>query len=141
MLAVPTLSQYPLVTFEKLRYADTDRQGHINNAVFATMLETGRVELLYHPQQPLFEAGCAFVIASLQLEFRGEINWPGQVDIGTRVAAVGRSSLTLEQGLFQEGGCVATAKTVIVQINESSRRSHPLSPATLQRLSTFMVSQ
>lgn len=141
MLAVPTLSQYPLVTFEKLRYADTDRQGHINNAVFATMLETGRVELLYHPQQPLFEAGCAFVIASLQLEFRGEINWPGQVDIGTRVAAVGRSSLTLEQGLFQEGVCVATAKTVIVQINESSRRSHPLSPATLQRLSTFMVSQ
>lgn len=141
MLAVPTLSQYPLVTFEKLRYADTDRQGHINNAVFATMLETGRVELLYHPQQPLFEAGCAFVIASLQLEFRGEINWPGQVDIGTRVAAVGRSSLTLEQGLFQEGVCMATAKTVIVQINESSRRSHPLSPATLQRLSTFMVSQ
>lgn len=141
MLAMPTLSQYPLVTFEKLRYADTDRQGHINNAVFATMLETGRVELLYHPQQPLFEAGCAFVIASLQLEFRGEINWPGQVDIGTRVAAVGRSSLTLEQGLFQEGVCVATAKTVIVQINESSRRSHPLSPATLQRLSTFMVSQ
>jgi acyl-CoA thioester hydrolase len=28
-----------------LRYADTDRQGHVNNAVFATFLESGRVRV------------------------------------------------------------------------------------------------
>ena len=36
------LDQFPLRTRDKLRYADTDRQGHVNNAVFATFLETGR---------------------------------------------------------------------------------------------------
>jgi acyl-CoA thioester hydrolase len=37
-LPAPKLTDYPLRTYEKLRYADTDRQGHVNNAIFATML-------------------------------------------------------------------------------------------------------
>lgn len=130
----PALADYPLQTYEKLRYADTDRQGHVNNAVFSTMLETGRVELLYAPEGALHDEGCAFVIASLHLDFLGEIRWPGRVDVGTRVASIGKSSLTLEQGLFQEGVCVAMAKTVIVQMNEASRRSQGLTESTVQRL-------
>lgn len=133
------LSAYPLQTYEKLRYADTDRQGHVNNAVFSTMFETGRVELLYASEEPLWTPGCAFVIASLQLDFLGEITWPGRVEIGTRVLSVGRSSLTLEQGLFQNDACCATAKTVIVQMDETSRRASPLSPATTGRLQALMT--
>jgi acyl-CoA thioester hydrolase len=53
----PTLAQFPLHAYDKLRYADTDRQGHVNNAVFATALETGRVELLHDPSLPLAEPG------------------------------------------------------------------------------------
>lgn len=138
MPAAPSLADYPLVTYEKLRYADTDRQGHVNNAVFATMLETGRVELLLAPGEPLHEPGCDFVIASLHLDFRDEVRWPGRVDIGTRVAKVGTSSLTLEQGLFQDGRCVATATTVIVQMNIESRRSQPLAELAVGRLSRLM---
>ena len=132
------LNAFPLRTFEKLRYSDTDRQGHVNNAVFSTMLETGRVELLYSPHDPLQEPGCAFVIASLHLDFLGEITWPGDVDIGTRVASVGNSSFTLEQCLFQHSRCVAAAKTVIVQMNEASRRAQPLSAAARQRLAELI---
>ncbi len=134
----PLLTEYPLRTYEKLRYADTDRQGHINNAVFSTMLETGRVELLYEPGAPLSAEGCAFVIASLRLDFHREITWPGLVDIGTRVASIGRSSVTIEQGLFQHGRCVATADTVIVQVDEATRGSHPLAASARQALAERM---
>lgn len=134
------LSSYPLRTHDKLRYADRDAQGHINNAIFSTMLETGRVELLlYPPESPLYAEGCAFVIASLHLDFLGEITWPGQVDIGTRVASIGKSSVTLEQGLFQNDKCVATAKTAIVQMNEKTRRSYPLSEDTRRRFGDLML--
>ncbi|MBN9697933.1 MAG: acyl-CoA thioesterase [Zoogloea sp.] len=136
--AESTLADYPLRTYEKLRYADTDRQGHVNNAVFSTLLETGRVELLYQPGAPLHAEGCAFVIASLHLDFQGEITWPGQVDIGTRVSSVGKSSLSLEQVLFQHDRCVATAKTVIVQMDETSRRAHPLNDGARHRLTELM---
>lgn len=133
------LTDYPQTTFDKLRYNDTDRQGHVNNAVFATLLETGRVEFLYAPDGALHAPGCAFVIAGLTLSFLREINWPGRVDIGTGVTDVGRSSFTLSQGLYQNGQCVAMAQTTIVQMNESNRRSHPLSDATQQRLQTLKL--
>lgn len=135
---LPVLSDYPLQAYEKLRYADTDRQGHVNNAVFSTMFETGRTELLLAPDRPLNEKGCGFVIARLQVDYWGEITWPGRVDIGTRIIVVGRSSMTLEQGLFQHRHCVATAQTVIVQMNESTRKSHPLAEAVVHYLQSLL---
>ena len=131
------LDQFSLKTHEKLRYADTDRQGHVNNAVFSTMLETGRVEVLYDSNAPLAGPGCAFVIAGQSLNFRSEISWPGRVDIGTRICKVGRSSVTLEQALFQNGRLAATAKTVIVQMNEANRRSEPLTDKAVERLNSL----
>ena len=133
-----SLSDYPLQSYDKLRYADTDRQGHVNNAVFSTMLETGRAEFLLAPDQPFHEVDCAFVIARLEIDYLGEIRWPGRVEIGTRIKAIGKSSMTLEQALFQDGRPVARAQTVIVQMNESTRRSHPLSEDAVQRLKKWM---
>lgn len=135
----PTLEQFSHHTVEKLRYRDTDRQGHVNNAVFVTMLETGRAEVAYDPIHPLYGPGCSFVIASLTLNFLAEIGWPGRVDIGTRVSRIGSSSFGLEQGLFQNGRCVATASTVIVQMNDATRKSQPLPDHAIARLKELMV--
>lgn len=124
--AILSLEDFPYRTFDKLRYSDTDRQGHVNNAVFSTFLETGRVEFLYDPENPLLPDGAAFVIAGLTLNFLSEVYWPGRVDIGTGVVKVGNSSITLRQDVFQDGRPVATAETVIVQMDERSRKSCPL---------------
>ena len=123
----PQLDDFPFQTFDKLRYADTDRQGHVNNAVFSTFLETGRTEFLYDPDNPLTAEDASFVIASMTLHFVAEVNWPGKVDIGTGISRIGNSSLGLVQGVFQEGRCVATAETVIVQMDDRTRKSSPLS--------------
>lgn len=133
------LTAFPLHTFDKVRYADTDRQGHVNNAHFATFLETGRVEVLYHPQWPILAEGASFVIASLKLDFGREINWPGQVDIGTGVAKIGNSSITLFQQLFQGGHSVARAETVIVQVDNLTRRGTPLTDPARQTLVQWLL--
>ena len=127
-----SLQAFVLRTGDKLRYGDTDRQGHVNNAVFATFLETGRVELLYN--EALADQGAAFVIARLELDFLAEVNWPGEVEIGTAVLDVGRSSFKLFQKVFQDGKPVAQAVTVIVQMSESTRKSQPLSERARERL-------
>nr|WP_208984271.1 thioesterase family protein [Labrenzia sp. PO1] len=126
------MEAFVLRTGDKLRYGDTDRQGHVNNAVFATFLETGRVELLYN--EALADQGAAFVIARLELDFLAEVNWPGEVEIGTAVLDVGRSSFKLFQKVFQDGKPVAQAVTVIVQMSESTRKSQPLSERARERL-------
>lgn len=133
------LDDFPARTFDKVRYADTDRQGHVNNAAFATFCETGRVEFLFDPERPLYPPGAAFVIARLALDLRAEVRWPGTVDIGTRVEQIGRSSLTLKQALFQGERLVATAETVIVLMDEETRRSTPLPQATVDTLKKLMA--
>jgi len=134
-----SLTDFPLKTFDKIRYADTDRQGHVNNAHFSTFLETGRVEVLYNPEQPILAAGASFVIASLKLDFLNELKWPGQVQIGTGVVKIGNSSITILQRLFQEGQCTANAETVIVQVDDQTKRGAPLSENARQILSAWLL--
>lgn len=118
------IEDFPVRTTDKLRYRDTDRQGHVNNAVFSTFLETGRVEF-FHAHE-LADEGAAFVIARMELDFLAEVTWPGEVVIGTAVLEIGKSSFKLVQRVFQDGAPVAGAVTVIVQMNEATRRSLPL---------------
>ena len=126
------LDDFPFRTFDKISYGDTDRQGHVNNAVFTTFMETGRAEMLYDPETPLVEAGKTFVIANLDLHFVAEIHWPGKVDIGTGVTKIGNSSIGLFQAVFQDGVCVATANSVIVRVENG--KSSPLSAAARTHL-------
>jgi acyl-CoA thioester hydrolase len=137
MIETPQPADFPHHTRDKLRYADTDRLGHVNNAVFSTFFETGRVELLHDPGAPRHAPGCGFVIARVAIDFAAEILWPGTVDIATRVAAIGRSSIRLEQALFQDGRHVASAESVVVHIDLGDRRSRPLPPDAVAALDAF----
>ncbi|HZB91430.1 MAG TPA: thioesterase family protein, partial [Stellaceae bacterium] len=111
-----------------LRYGDTDRQGHVNNAVFATFCESGRVSFLYDEKLDLRGPDANFVIVRLELDFRAELFYPGTVDIGTRVLSIGRSSFRLGQGIFKGDLCAATAECVMVLVDDNTRRAMPLRP-------------
>lgn len=117
-----------------LRYGDTDRQGHVNNAVFVTFFESGRVAILYNSNKPLAPTGSAFVIARLVLDYRAEILWPNEVAIGTMVTRLGNSSVAFGQGLFVNDKCVAVAETVVVLIDEATRKSRALPEQTRAEL-------
>ncbi|GAA2090419.1 MULTISPECIES: acyl-CoA thioesterase [Brevibacterium] len=134
MSAQHPLSGFPLRSFDKLRYADTDRQGHINNAVYATFFETGRVELADRLRQVAADPSRAFVLARITIEYEREILWPGEVEVGTRVVSVGRSSLVVEQLLVSEGLVHARAESVMVLTDTSTRRSTPLDDNARQTL-------
>ena len=111
---------------ENVRYGDTDRQGHVNNAVFATYSESGRSAFLRSAALPAFPTGCWMVLVAITIEFRAEVFWPDQVDIGTTVLSVGRSSITIGQGMFTSGGCVATSRNTVVMVDQQTRRPTPL---------------
>ena len=50
---------------------------------------------------------------------------PGKVDTGTLIRRLGRSSLTLGQGMFVDAKCVAVAESVMVLMDPSTRRPKP----------------
>ncbi|MRG87571.1 acyl-CoA thioesterase [Salinibacillus xinjiangensis] len=134
----PNYEDFPLKSYDKIRYRDTDRQGHVNNALFSTFLETGRTELLYVNMR-LNPENASFVIANKNLDLLSEIQWPGIVEIGTAIRRIGNSSVSLFQGLYQNGKLVALADTVIVQMNEKTRKPQPLSVETREELKQYLV--
>jgi acyl-CoA thioester hydrolase len=122
---------------ETLRFADTDRNGHITSSVFAICCQSGRLGLLSDPAQKLTPRSSQFVLARLVLDYRREMHWPGTGEVGTRVERIGRSSITLVQGLFQNDCCVATAQSVAVLMDATSRRACPIPLPSVQTLQTF----
>jgi acyl-CoA thioester hydrolase len=133
------LTEFPVVSYDKLRYGDTDRQGHVNNAVFLTFLTTGRVELTRYGNNPLHDTNAEFVLVNLNLNLLGEIRWPGEVHIGTAITNIGSSSFKLYQQLFHNDTCVASAETVLVQINSETRKPQPLSDKSREALEKFKI--
>jgi acyl-CoA thioester hydrolase len=135
------LSVFPFITFDKIRYRDTDRQGHVNNAVFGTYFETGRVELLYASAHPFLNEGCSFVVAKVTLELLAEIHWPGKVDIGTAITRIGNSSLVIAANLYQDNKIVASSETIVVQVSNQTKKSVPLSEIGKQALTPFTLKE
>ena len=130
---------YSIWTHDKLRYGDTDRQGHVNNAVFATFCETGRVMFLYDEKLNLAGPGGNFVVVRLEIDFRAELFFPGQVDIGTRVLGIGRTSFRVGQGIFNGDTCAATAESVLVLMDDAERKPKPLTPQLRDWLSARLA--
>ncbi len=135
----PRLADFSSRTSDKIRFGDLDRQGHVNNSVFLTFMETGRCELLYDRGAPLTVHGTSYVIVSSVLDLRGEMFWPGIVGIGTRVTSIGRTSVHMKQALFQDDQCVASAKIVLVHVDNKSHRSCPLPAAAVARFTELMT--
>lgn len=78
------------------------------------------------------------MIAKLSLDFLKEMNFPGTVEVGTRVNQIGKSSFTCGQALFKDGECCSTAESIIVLTDENTRRSAPMPEKVLQVLRDLM---
>jgi acyl-CoA thioester hydrolase len=117
------------VTSQKLRFCDTDRLGHINNAVYAVLYEAGRAEMLEHAGLLLPSAGRAVVIARLEIDFLREMNWPGIVSVESAINRIGTKSFTLRQRLVLDGVVSSRASSVLAVIDTETRRAVELEAA------------
>ncbi len=111
---------------EKLRNADTDQQGHVNNAIMATLLEAARIELLSAPEIEAIRAATQIVVAKQLILFKKELFFPGAARIGTRCVRVGRTSLDFVQTIQAANGEVATAEATCVLLDRTTRKPTPV---------------
>jgi acyl-CoA thioester hydrolase len=132
----PSLEDFPYRLSDNVRYADLDPNQHVNNAVYATYFETSRVSLVKDPANGLMPPGLGWVLVRLDIHFRHELHWPGQIELGLGIARIGRTSASFDQVVFSQGRCVASARSVTVMVDDASRKPTPLPDqviATMQR--------
>lgn len=129
----------PYVTSQKLRFCDTDKLGHVNNAIYAQMLEAGRAELADKAGFLLDGGPLAVVLARMEVDFLREMNWPGEPVIETAVVHLGTKSIRLRQRITLDGKLVCRAATVIAIIDTETRRAVALTEQTRGIFSQWFV--
>jgi len=129
----------PFVTSQRLRFCDTDKLGHVNNAVYAVMYEAGRSELMQRVGLLSPEDSRGVVIARLKLDFLREMNWPGEVSIESAVARIGTKSLHVRQRLLVDGALVSRGLSVLAVIDTVTRRAVPIEDAWRVKLEPWTV--
>jgi acyl-CoA thioester hydrolase len=127
-------SAYRFWTTEKLRNADTDQQGHINNAIQSTLFEAGRIEVLASAELREVFAVNNIVVVRLLINFKKEMFFPGSAKIGTRVSRIGKSSIDFEQAVYGAHGEVATAEATCVLLDRQTRKPAEVPTAARQFL-------
>ena len=81
----------------------------------------------------------SFVLARLEIDFRHELSWPGDVLIETAVQRFGTKSVSFRQRISRDGSIAAEATTVLVMIDLATRRSVPIGTDTRERLAAWLL--
>jgi acyl-CoA thioester hydrolase len=117
---------------EPLRYLDMDAQGHVNNLAIGAIAENTRAMFMQEVVVPLLaQTDFMMVAVKVVLELHQELNYPGEVDVGTAFERIGNSSISIMQGVFGSDGCAATVTVTLVLIDKDKRKPAPW-PASIR---------
>jgi acyl-CoA thioester hydrolase len=124
---------------DTLRLSDHDHQDHVNNAVHAVLFTNGRYNFIQRNLRPHVAGEAPLALVRITIEYLNEMHHPGEVECGTSIRRVGRSSVTFGQALFNEGRCAAVAESVMVLLDPATRRAKPLPPEAVAQLERFRL--
>ena len=123
---------------DKLRLTDVDHQHHVNNAVFAVLYNSVRADFLHAHVRPLVAESDMFALVKITVEYLAEMHYPGEVEVGTLIRRLGRTSITFGHGMFKDGKCVSVAEAVMVLLDPDTRRAKPLPADAAAKLARFI---
>lgn len=132
-------SAYRYWITEHVRFADLDLQGHVNNKAFTVYAESGRAAFLR--ELGFWAAGATrqSVVVRLEIDYRRELHYPGEVRVGVRVLKIGKTSFTLGLGIFDAAGeCAATVVTILARVSTEHRGAIELNAEERARLETHL---
>ena len=111
-------ARYPFRCEIETRYRDLDSNLHINNGVFASLLEEGRVR--FHRASAFGNVAAdpelTAMVASVAIEYLGQSHFPEPLEMHVGAARIGRTSYELCQLVMQGGKVVVFARATMVCI-------------------------
>jgi len=111
------------------RWMDNDVYGHVNNVVYYSWFDTVvNAHLVEQGALDVQRGPTIGLVVETQCNYFAPLEFPQAVDGGLRVAAIGRSSVRYEVGLFAQGEALSAARGhfVHVYVDRETRRPVPL---------------
>ena len=119
---------YKLWYQEHVRFSDVDHNNHVNHAVFLNYFETARVSITRNPEIGLLDPGENFNVVRVEVDYKAELRFPNNFEVGLRALKYGRTSFRLQQAVFTGDKCHCIEEVVLVFMDRATRKSKPLSP-------------
>ncbi|MEC3975462.1 acyl-CoA thioesterase [Amycolatopsis sp. H20-H5] len=118
------VSEYPHRQTVPLRWKDNDVYGHVNNVVHYSLMDTVINTWLIEQGGLDFERGEVIgLCVESHCNYRGSVSFPGSLDVGLRVAHLGRTSVRYEIGMYSaDAELIAEGHFVHVFVDRASRR-------------------
>ena len=107
------------------RWADNDAYGHVNNTVYYEWFDTAvNSWLVEQDMLDIAEGDPIGLVVETRCSYFAPLAFPQPVDVGLKVAALGRSSVRYRIGIFASGAPTAAAhgEFVHVVVDRSTRR-------------------
>lgn len=122
-------TQYPHIMTLQTRWMDNDIYGHVNNVTYYSYFDTVVNQYLIEQGVLDIEHGEVIgLVVETGCQYFAPIAFPDKLEIGLRVAHLGRSSVRYEVGIFKEGDTQSRAAGhfIHVYVDRQSRRPVPL---------------
>jgi acyl-CoA thioester hydrolase len=114
-----------------VNWGDMDALGHVNHSVFATWMETARME--YFSKMGMMElyeiSNIGPILARIEVDYKFPIVFPDVVKVLTSVSRIGNSSFDMKyeiSSLAKEGEVAATGKVVGVLVDYNTGKPVPM---------------
>lgn len=117
----PMLARVPIT----VRWRDLDAYNHVNNSVFLTYLEEARLVWLAGIDGDWKTETLSPVLAASQVNFRDQIEWPGELVVEVRCEKLGNSSLTLAHRITSADGSRLYSEASVVMVWIDPRTGRP----------------
>jgi len=123
----------------KVRFRDTDMLGHVNNAVYSTYFESGRLEYWSRFNGSTAFENWPFILARTEIDFIAEAHAADELTLGIRVVRLGNKSFDLEYALVRDADerLIARGRSVQVMFDYRSKQTLPIDDDTRDRLVAF----
>ncbi len=108
-----------------LRWRDLDAFNHVNNGTFLTYLEETRIQWLASLDGAWRNETTSPILAALNINYRRQLAWPGEIVIQLYAERLGTTSLTLGQRIIDardRNVVYADGTAVLVWIDIASGR-------------------
>ena len=138
---LPDFHSIPHHSTMDLRFNDQDILGHVNNIVFASAYEHGRVAFLFNDKNNIPPKDTQFVIVQIEINYLAEMHFPGEIEIATAITRFGTSSIQLYQMLRHKGKITSTATSTIVLTNKNTNKSTPITQPMREYLLAFSLNE
>ncbi len=122
----------PFVHSLSVRYAEVDQQGVVFNAHYLTYFDDAMTAFLAHgglSYPALIESGFDVMLVRSEIDWRGGVGWLDEVGIAVSLAALGRTSFTLDFCVLRAGAPVVDGRTVYVCVTVPEHAATPVPDA------------